>query len=49
MFIKTLLMASLSNMFFTEFEQADKKSSGSSNEVDTFSVNSQLIYLGHGI
>ncbi len=32
--------------FFTEFtEQADKKSSGSSNELDAFKVNSQLIYL----
>jgi hypothetical protein len=33
------------NQVFTEFEQADKKSSGSSNELDMFLVNSQLIYF----
>ncbi len=33
------------NQVFTEFEQTDKKSSGSSNELDMFLVNSQLIYF----
>jgi hypothetical protein len=32
--------------WFPEFlDQADKKSSGSPNDVDTFKVNSQLIYF----